>query len=424
MKILDIAFKDMLRSFRSAFAIGMMFIVPLMITGLIFLAFGGTSLGKSDLPVTKLVVVNRDVPPAGAPMSFGEELIKMFNDPSVSKWLVASSATDEATAMAMVNQQQAGVAVLIPENLTQSVMNRHGNAQIRIIQDPTLTIGPMVIRNMVGSLLDGASMATVAMSTAAQRGEALGKPVDLDGQLALVTKLGDWYINFQRTLYHSAQAAIIANAPVADQADSAQQDGFKRIMAITLAGQMIFFGFFTAANSMASILQEQEEGTLARIFTTPTSRTQVLGGKFLAVVFMVIVQALVMIVAGRLLFGVEWGNPLSVALSVIGQVLGATGLGVLLISLIKTSKQTGPVLGGALCGLGILGGVFTVAVPNAPKIFDLSGMFVPHGWVLRAWKATLAGSGPADLLLPLAVLIVMGVAMFAIGAWTFQKRFA
>ena len=40
MKILDIAFKDLTRSFRSAFAVGMMFVAPLLITGLIYFAFG------------------------------------------------------------------------------------------------------------------------------------------------------------------------------------------------------------------------------------------------------------------------------------------------------------------------------------------------------------------------------------------------
>ena len=41
MKVFDIAFKDMLRYFRSTFAVGMMLVVPLLITGLIYAAFGG-----------------------------------------------------------------------------------------------------------------------------------------------------------------------------------------------------------------------------------------------------------------------------------------------------------------------------------------------------------------------------------------------
>ncbi len=41
MKILEIALKDLTRSFRSLFAVGMTIVAPLLLIGLISLAFGG-----------------------------------------------------------------------------------------------------------------------------------------------------------------------------------------------------------------------------------------------------------------------------------------------------------------------------------------------------------------------------------------------
>jgi len=64
MKMLDIAFKDLTRSFRSLFAIGMMVGAPLLITGLIYFAFGGGHTSASDLPAVKVGVVNADQLPA------------------------------------------------------------------------------------------------------------------------------------------------------------------------------------------------------------------------------------------------------------------------------------------------------------------------------------------------------------------------
>ena len=62
MKILDIALKDMTRSFRSTFALIFMFGVPLLMTGMFYFMFGGGA--KSDqgfsVPVTKVVVANLD----------------------------------------------------------------------------------------------------------------------------------------------------------------------------------------------------------------------------------------------------------------------------------------------------------------------------------------------------------------------------
>ena len=62
MKILDIALKDMTRSFRSAFALIFMFVIPLLVPVMFYFMFG--NIAKNDkafeLPVTKVVVVNLD----------------------------------------------------------------------------------------------------------------------------------------------------------------------------------------------------------------------------------------------------------------------------------------------------------------------------------------------------------------------------
>jgi len=174
---------------------------------------------------------------------------------------------------------------------------------------------------------------------------------------------------------------------------------------------------------MMTFLQEDEEGTLARLFTTPTRRTLILTGKFLAVFLAVVIQGLVLLIIGHLLFGVHWGKPGSFILSLLGQAIAAVGLSVLLISLVKTSKQAGPVLGGGLTFLGMLSGLFTTNV-KMPAAFNVIGNFTPQGWVLKAWKLTLSGAPLNQLLLPFLVLLAMGVVMFLIGAVLFRRRYA
>src|SRR5512146_1080973 len=79
MKLLDIALKDMLRYFRSALAVGFMFVIPLLITGLIYAAFGGV-LATSEsatytLPVIPLQVVNLDQGDPQANLRYGQVLV-------------------------------------------------------------------------------------------------------------------------------------------------------------------------------------------------------------------------------------------------------------------------------------------------------------------------------------------------------------
>jgi ABC-2 type transport system permease protein len=426
MKILDIALKDMLRNFRSVYAIGMMFIVPLLITGLIYSAFGGGSSGGGGQvapPATQVVVVNLDTPPANSP-DLGQMLVRMLGDPSVSQWLSTTSAASPDEAVAMVNRQAAGVAVIVPPGFTQAILSGAGKPVVRIVQDPTLTIGPMVVQNMIGSLIDGSAGARIAIQADLERRTALNLAPNAAGQ-AYIQAYQDWFTTFQHDLYHTAQAALLSQPPSLNQgnAPANQANDMQRIIGLVLSGMAIFFGFETGAFTMQSILKEDEEGTLARIFTTPTSRTAILTGKFLAVVLMVLVQGLAMLAAGALIFKVNWGNPLNVALALLGQVLAATSLGVFLISLIKTTRQAGPVLGGALTVLGMLGGLFSVAV-SLPESFNTLSLFTPQGWVLRAWTLTLNGAAPTDLILPVAVLATISLVLFAAGAFRFQRRYA
>jgi ABC-2 type transport system permease protein len=175
---------------------------------------------------------------------------------------------------------------------------------------------------------------------------------------------------------------------------------------------------------MMSILQEQEEGTLARLFTMPMDRTAILAGKFLAVLLTVIGQGAVLMVVGRLAFGVTWGRPASVALAVLGQVVAASGLGVMLIALVKNTRQAGVVLGGGLTAFGMLGGLFTVGIQGMPAVFDTLSVLTPQGWVLRSWKVAAAGGAPGEMLVPFAVSVAIGLIMFAVGAVLFRRRFA
>jgi ABC-2 type transport system permease protein len=414
MKVLDIAIKDFIRSLRSKFAIGMMIVMPLVITGLIFAAFGNSTQGTPDLPALQLGVVNLDQPPADMP-AMGKMLEDMFRDPSVSSWLQVTQFGDEASARQAVDDQKIGMAVLIPANFSQELFVENGKPQLDLVQDPTLTIGPMVVKNMVGSFLDGINGARIAVQVAGQDGNS--------DPNRILQRYQAWYSAFQHSLFHDPQqAALVMQSPAAPNAQP--ENPISKIISLIMAGQMIFFAFYTGAYSMTSILKEEEEGTLARLFTTPTARTSILAGKFLAVLLTVIGQLVVLLLVGRLAFGVEWGAPLSVAAAGLGQVIAASGLGVLLIAFIKNSKQTGAVLGGGLAVLGMLGGLFTVGVPDIPAFIEKASLFTPQGWVLQAWKLAMAGEPLSAMIVPILALVAMGGIMFLAGAAIFRRRFA
>jgi ABC-type Na+ efflux pump permease subunit len=181
MKILDIAFKDMTRSFRSAFAIGMMVIAPLMLTGLIYFAFGSMSSGDVSMTAIKVGVVNADQLPADSVLEapIGDNIRSMFFDESVGSWITATDYPDEASAREAVDKQEIGVAVIIPQNFTERYLSGEQDVQVLIVSDPTLSIGPAVVEDMVTMMVDAVAGGGIAIQTIMERLEANDVQTDL-----------------------------------------------------------------------------------------------------------------------------------------------------------------------------------------------------------------------------------------------------
>jgi ABC-2 type transport system permease protein len=260
----------------------------------------------------------------------------------------------------------------------------------------------------------------VAITVAQQGFTAAGLDFDPAALQNVVKQYSAWYTAMQQNLKHADRPLLQVQSP-AEPAQNSNQ--ISLIIAQIMAGQLIFFSFFTGAYSMTSLLREDEEGTLARLFTTPTPRPTILAGKFLAVYAMVLVQALVLMVISNLAFRIHWGQPLTIALVTLGQVAAAGGLGVFLISLVKNSRQSGPVLGGGLTAAGMLGGLFTAAI-TMPVIFTTVSLVTPQGWALKSWRLALSGASAGEILLPVGMLFLLGLIFFAAGSLIFRKRFA
>lgn len=425
MKVIDIALKDMLRYFRSAFAVGMMLVVPMLITGLIYLAFGGVLTSSETsaytLPVIKLQVVNLDEGDPQSEQNMGALLMSALTDESVKNVFEASAAQDEASARAAVDQQKAALALVVPPNFTRAALSGAEQATVMMYQDPTQSFGPGITKEVVSQFLDALSGGQIAVNVLRAQFAGQGKTVEAAVEEQVRLAYTDWF--------RSTAGEKTWNLPVVKRLPNKETpksvaDHRTTLLGPVFAGMMVFFVFFTGTNTAQTILKEQEEGTLARLFTTPTPLPAIMGGKFAAVFFTLVVQAIVLAVASALMFQIEWGNFISMSMVVLGLVVSGAGFGIFLMSFMKSTRQAGAVVGGVLAIMGMAGGLFTQGFSGTPGIFDVLSLGMPQGWALRGLKLVLAGAAPQDVLLPLAVLLLMGAAFFGIGTWKFNSRFA
>jgi len=424
MKVLDIALKDLLRSFRSVSALFFMFVLPLMTVGLIYFAFSGlTGDGEGfDVQATQVQAVNLDQPASQfGGFSAGQMLVEFLQDERLAGLLHVMEAADEASARAAVDQQDAAVAVIIPPDFSTAAFAPQGGAAVTLYQDPTLTLGPAIVKGLVSQFVDGFAGTLITAGVVAEQLDEQGVTVDAD----LMRDVTDRYVAWAQTLGQSQGEGGHPALDLQSPPGKAEPVNLTtKIIAGIMSGMLVFYAFFTSAATAESIIREDEEKTLPRLFTTPTPRAVILGGKLVAVFVTVIVQVIVTMIAGRIIFGIRWGEPVPVLLAALGLVVVAAGGGVLLMSFLKSTRQTGPAMGGVLTITSMVGGLFTTGFPNLPPAFETAALFVPQGWAMRGWKLALAGGGVGDMLLPVAVTLGMGIVFFVVGALVFRKRFA
>jgi ABC-2 type transport system permease protein len=399
----------------------MMLGAPLLVTGLLYFAFGGMASedGDFNLPATRVEVVNHDQGLSGeGEFDAGSMLLSFLEDEEIKDVLIFSHSLEEAAAREAVEKGDADIALIIPDNFTAAAATPGHSASVVIYQDPTLTIGPSILEDLLIHFMDGFSGAKIASGVAAQQLAAEQVQIDQSQSGEISRKYAEWL----ETSGHDGSASGIEF--IGPAGSSASTDPGAAMIGPIMSGMLVFFIFFMAANGTQSIIGEDEQGTLARIFSTPTTTTQILGGKFLGVLLTILIQAVLLLLGSGLIFGIQWGQPLTVALVILGLLVVAAGFGILIISFISSTRQTGPVLGGVLTLTGMLGGLFTNGIPNLPPAFDKAKLIMPQGWGMTALERSLTGAGPAEVMLPVVVMLILGMVFFTVGAVRFHRRFS
>jgi ABC-2 type transport system permease protein len=193
------------------------------------------------------------------------------------------------------------------------------------------------------------------------------------------------------------------------------------VLALLAPAMALMFLMFTVSNGGRSLLAERAQGTLPRLLVSPTSTTQVLGGKVFGIYLTGVAQMLILILASTLLFQLQWGDPLAVLVLVLAAVFGAVGWGLLITTMARTPGQVGAIGSAVMLLFGILGGSF-IDTELMPTWFQWISKITPNAWGLDGFNLLALGGGLADLGATLLALLVMGLVLFGVSALFFNRR--
>jgi ABC-type Na+ efflux pump permease subunit len=197
---------------------------------------------------------------------------------------------------------------------------------------------------------------------------------------------------------------------------------------ILVPSYTVMFAFFLVLNVGWVLVAERQQGTLKRLRTTPITRTDILLGKLIPYFLLSLGQGFVLLIAGKLIFGMKWGpdswpwwqQVLWLIPVVFSTSLAAMGLAMLVAALARTEAQVAlygavPVLIMALIGGCVL--------PRdlMPEQTQSMTLYTPHGWALAAYRELLTSDAtylPNTDIVTRACLVLSGFGLaFLAAAW-------
>jgi len=363
---------------RSAVLIGI--VVPLGLALIFNSIFGGIS-GNSK--AIALGVVNADRGAASARFVSGvlgavgrTGLIAIHVEPTAAR----------ARALAAAGTLDA--VIIIPAGFSARVASQRP-AEMQVIGNVDAPISTEIARSIAGSYAAGLNRVRLSVATvlAAGGGHAAGPPGRIQALAARA----------------AAAAAPVAMADVSANSRQLDQKSF------FAAGMAVFFLFFTVQFGVTSLLEERNDGTLARLVAAPISRVSIIAGKLLTSFMLGLISMFVLVVATTVLFHASWGNPVGVTVLVVSAILAATGIMALIATFAKNSEQAANWQSVVAVILGLLGGTF-FPVSLAPGILSRLTYAAPQAWFMRGLGDLRGGS--------LSVVWVPALAMLGFAAVT------
>ena len=226
-------------------------------------------------------------------------------------------------------------------------------------------------------------------------------------------------INTQTIARNVGQASAVGgqSAIQALTADTAVKiNNFDQIV----PGYAVFFALFGINAAAGTILDEKEEGTFRRLLIAPIQKYALLGGKLLAQFLLTLVQLLLLIGIGNVVFHLDITLWPAVILLVVCTSFAATGLGILLVSVVKTRRQLNPIVTLVVLVTSAIGGAWWPLFLE-PTWMQLLAKIGLTAWAMEGFNGIMVlGKNFTQVLPDILGLLVYGCICFIVGMRLFR----
>ncbi len=433
--------KDLRRARRNPLPWLINLIVPLAMTALIGLVFGGHS-DSGALGRIRFAVVDEDQ------TALSDFLRGAANQGQGAKYL-EPVFMERADALREINAAKISAVLIIPTNFMRNYLTARQPVSLELIKNPAESIHPAVLEELFGAVVTALNAISRNLNSEFPAWQSvLEGNGDYHQVSALIERAGDKfkmagkYINPPLVSYEkeapadqstnveangratntvAAKSGAAKKAPA--KASAAQINSTSEIFAYLLLGMSAMFLLFIAGSAMSDLYRELRLHTFERYETLRDSLAPFLVGKVVFAVVLLLLCGAIMLGGGGLIFHIHWQQPIALLALTAGYTCFAAALFAVVVALMPDERRAAVLNNLAGMGLGIVGGC---AFPPRQLPAFLARHITPHMpsyWFVNTARDLQDGGAAVPWAWVALKLALLSVGLIALAAILFRRKF-
>ncbi len=394
MRLLIIALTYLKQTFSSPSIWLFTLLMPMIFT--VVLAFAMSGMESDDVPQRwTLLLADEDRSLLSAAL-----IRQLEADPVLE---VRAAPAEEVFARVEAGEAPAGL--VIPAGFGQNLETGQP-VVVRFYQAAQNALDSQLIGQSVQAALSVVEGMLAARAVALDAVSRLGLPAASD--IALSESIALWETSAPLSIHSEAVTRLEgAQVPVGAAQSS--------------PGMAVMYVLFLTIGGGVTLLTERENGVLRRLLVMPLRKSALICGKLLGIYLSALAQLALMVLFGRFVLDVNWGqSPLALTVMLLTYAFAATALGILVAALARTSAQANGLSIILIMALSALGGAWW-PIEIVPAWMQNLARALPTYWGMRGFQDVVSrGLGLRAVLPEAGILLAFGLAFLIIGLWRFR----
>lgn len=423
--------KDLRRAWRNPLPYLIQLAVPLVITALLGMVFGGGGGGGDGggLGKVRVAVVDEDGTPLLAMLRGG------MNQGEAAERMEVMFLDRDAALLRVTDNEIAAVLV-IPKGFTRGYLGGGDRPTLELVKNPAQSIHPAVVEELVRVLVTGLNVVArnlqpelvvwreiflgereVGMREVGERLAATGERLE-----AMWERLDPLPVRYERAepLVVEGSGSPGERVGVGGQGSS----GGWNVFSMVLPGLTAMFLLFLADVAMRDVHREHRWGTLSRAYTLPRVGRVWVASKVAFTLVTTGIGAWVLMGMGGWLFGIQWRQPWVVVALTGSMVVFAGGMMAALGGWVRGEKQADVLNTMVAMGLGLASGCAFPAQALPRFLREEITPWLPPFWFVDGVRRVQTGEGWTGWWGPVVALVGLGLVLIAVGTMGWRRGLA